>query len=744
MSSFHAGNILRVFVASAAFACGLGAAHAALDFDTYVIRRTVERVNVGGKLVDSVSTTYDMTRLGSTSLEASSLTLTSHGSYLSVVEEATLSGKIENRPHDITKDFLFQGSLPIPPLAAVHELSVMHGDTVYQARLKKMIYSLDDSFFDTLALRATLDTRTAFLQQLSDQGFEATFAGLSLGEPVRVRIAYDIPFSGAPGTAVRVPVIFHPSGAPPRQAEITFFEEAKDLPPVQWLSENGRVTLDSKGTHTVGYQESYLFRRDESPKTVVTLQTTGFESGKLKGQYLLFKGGLDDSLMNRLSRPLEVTFLWRWNPPYAFVETQNGLKTLSEMGRLAAQEARAFKQIIQEMSPRGHRFGLMRSAPGFSDDFYAPAEAESDGYQALLAYLDRFTEDRLYADFKDYKDDKPAWAATAWADSGEVSKSRKEFLAALGRIRRSFSDRPEALRHIEMIGMGSALPSLVDLKDPSVIEGIIDSVTVSNVFAPWLGVDMDQALQLKANGTLRPLSIASPLAAGLPPLLFPVFQPTSVEYRAFTATRSHAVVLPFSLNAEREAVIKAEGAFADSLQLQGIDVLGRKTRIYTLIPRMQRSPADSGIARLWAADPDRIAEIGEVDLGLRYGILTKGTYLGAGVSEGKVPGQSNGVAILPKSVRMAATVSFRVDGGMLRIAGLEGPAGSAAQRAPRMDIYDLSGRLVYRLSLEEFRNGAGFAIPIGYFQKFGRHGLVLVLRSAGRMHSFSLSVGGQS
>lgn len=236
------------------------------------------------------------------------------------------------------------------------------------------------------------------------------------------------------------------------------------------------------------------------------------------------------------------------------------------------------KQIIQEMAPRGHRFGLLHSMPGSVDAYFPPAQEGGGDYKRLLAYLDQFSEQRLYADYKDYKEDQPGWATTAWTDSGAVVESRKDFLAALGRIRKGFSDRPEALRHIEMIGLGSAPSTLVDLKDPAEIEAVLDSVTISNVLAFWPGVDLAQALQVKADENLRALDVKSPLAAGLGPLLFPVFQPTSVEYRAFTPSRSHAVVLPFALDAQREAVIKAESPFGDSLQLQGIDVLGRKTQ----------------------------------------------------------------------------------------------------------------------------------------------------------------------
>ncbi|HLP40591.1 MAG TPA: hypothetical protein VK465_03715, partial [Fibrobacteria bacterium] len=536
---------------------------AALDFHTYRIKKEkVETTAPDGSKQQEIRTSYELTRLGSVTLEASSLTLTSHGSYLAVVEEATLSGNVENRPRDITYDFLLQGSLPIPPLAAVHSLSVLHGDTVFRASLRKATYSLNDVFLDTASLKATLDSRVVYLQQHSDRSFEACFTKLALGEPVRVRIEYDLPFPGAPGASIRVPVLFHPTGTPPRQSQITFFEKSEGLPPVQWLSPSGRVTLSSPGTHTVEYRNEYLFRRNEAPSTLATLQATAFEVGRIKGEYLLFKGGLNDSLMNLLSRPLEVVFLWRWNPPYNFVEVRNGLKTLSPLGEVVAQQARILRQVVKELGPRGHRFGLLHIAPGREEAFFAPGESGGALQDSLLDYLAGFDEAGLYAAYKDYKDTRLPWAAAAWDDSGEVRKGQEEFLSALRRVRAGFGDNADVLRHIALIGVGGAPTSLIDLKNPEPLAAILDSVTIANVNAAWPGVNLGEVFKLETNKDLRPLALESPVP-GTPGILFPVFQPTSVEYRAFTASRSHAVVMPFSARAERQAVLKAETPFAD-------------------------------------------------------------------------------------------------------------------------------------------------------------------------------------
>lgn len=709
---------------------------AALDFYTYRIQENTTTVLKDGKPVDSSYSSYELARLGTVSLEASTLAITSHGNYLSVVETATLSGNTEERPGDITYDFLFQGSLPIPPLAAVHSLTVFHGDTAYAATLRKQVYSLDDHFLDTTRLQATLNGHVAFLQQLGDRSFEATFSKLSLGEPIRVRLEYDLPFPGAPGTAVHVPVIFHPSGTPPRQAQISFSEAGKDLPMVQWLGPSGRVNLDDQGSHTLDYGSEYQFRRDEDSSTLAAMQMTGFADGNFKGQYLLFQGGLSDSMMDVLSRPMEAAFLWRWNPPLNLVEFQAGLKTLSAEGRLAAAEAQAMKKIITEMAPHGHRFGLMHSVAGKDPVWFPPAEKGSDGYKRLLDYLDGFTEQRIYADYKDYKDPRPDWAATAWKDSGEVAASRSEFLADLAAIRTGFSDRSGVLRHIEMLGIGSVPASEIDLKDPKVIESALDSVTLSSLSASWLGVDLGAALKTKANADLRPMTLDADLGYGPVTLMLPVFQPSSVEYRAFSAGRSYALIMPFSSRAGREAALKAEAAFDDSLQLQGIDALGRNTRAHTLSPRVLRSAGDTALARLWAADPDRIADREESDLGMRYGILTKGSYLAAGVAEGKIA-QGN-VAILPKSIRLARGRVFRIQGDWLM---LEAPERMPA--ASWLEIFDMQGKRLGRVSLETFRSGNGFAIPLRRLADFRAARLVLILRGGGRMQTFTLALGGR-
>lgn len=723
------------FVLAATLVCA-GPARAALDFYTYGIQKNTTTTVKDGKTVDSSYTSYELARLGSVSLEASTLALTSHGNYLSVVETATLTGNIENRPRDITYDFLLQGSLPIPPLAAVHALTVFHGDTAYPATIRKQVYSLDDQFLDTAGLQATLNGRVAFLQQLGDRSFEATFSKLSLGEPIRVRLEYDLPFPGAPGAEAHVPVIFQPSGAPPRQAQISFSEMAAGLPVVQWLGPTGRVTLDDKGSHTLDYASEYRFRRDEDSSTLAALQMTGFADGKLKGEYLLFKGGLSDSMLDVLSRPLEAVFLWRWNPPLNFVEFQNGLKTLSAEGRLAAAEAQAMKRIILEMGPHGHRFGLMHSVAGEDAVWFPPAAAGSDGYERLLDYLDGFTEQRIYAEYKDYQDPRPDWAATAWKDSGEVVASRKEFLADLATIRKGFSDRDGILKHIEMLGLGSAPATEIDLKDPKVIEAALDSVTLSQVSASWLGVDLGSALKTRFNGDLRPVTVNADLGYGPLTLMLPVFQPSSVEYRAFAAGRSYALVMPFSASAGREGMLKADAPFDDSLQLQGIDALGRKTRAHTLSPRALRSGNDTGLARLWAADPDRITDREESDLGIRYGILSKGSYLAAGIGEGVL--QAGSVAILPKSVRLASGRVFRIQGDWLR---LDAPDRMGA--GAWLDIFDMQGRMLGHIGLDAFRSGSGFAIPLERLARFRAARIVLILRGAGRALPFTLAFGGR-
>ena len=49
-----------------------------------------------------------------------------------------------------------------------------------------------------------------------------------------------------------------------------------------------------------------------------------------------------------------------------------------------------------------------------------------------------------------------------------------------------------------------------------------------------------------------------------------------------------------------------------------------------------------------------------------------------------------------------------------------------------------------RISLEAFRSGNGFAIPLARLAQFRAARLVLVLRGAGRAQTFTIAIGGRS
>jgi hypothetical protein len=704
-------------------------AQAVLDFHSY-------------RAVDS---RYELTRLGSSSLESSTLTVTSQGGYLQVVEEAILTGNLEVRPNDITQDFLLQGTLPLPPLAAVHALTVYHGDTAFSANFKKMVYSVNEVFFDSTVLQTTLNSRVAFFQQLTDDVYEMTLAKLSLGEPVRVRIAYVLPFPGAPGTSVQVPVLFHPSGLAPRNVQITFYEaeSGRSLPPVQWLSPQGRVSLNHQATHTLAYQSAYVLRRDEAPQTQVTLQSTHFETGRFKGHYLLFKSGLSDSLMTLLSRPLETVFFWRWNAPYDFITRVDGLKALSSNGHMAVLQARAIKQAMQELGKRGHKVGLYHSRTDKPDVFLTP-KATTDN--ALYAYLDGFDEIGIFEAFKNHQDTTLPWAPSAWQDSSAYAKSQAHFLATVGQIKQALTQQSGVLTHIEMLGIGFGEPGTHALTDSSRLEEILGETTMAQVLASWPGVNLNRILRTQTNQNLRPVQITG-WGAGLPPLLFPVFQPTTVEYRVFSNGHSHSLVMPFQQSAERQAMIKANSTFADSVHLLGTDALGGKTRILTLSPRQIRRSQDSGLARLWAADPNRVAESLESDLGMRYGILSKASFFAASVGEGRFEAswESETIPVLPKRFISRPQSRFWVAGGHLRITH------ASHWTQPMLELYDMRGRLLLRINLAEYWDGQAFVVPLerlkalsaGSIASKGGLRVTAVLRFAGRNQTFTFNLAGQ-
>ncbi len=709
---------------------------AALNYQTYVIQQNDNYVFRDSQYVDSISYSYVLTPLGSVSLEAPALTITSKGSYLDIVEEGTLSGNIDNRPNNSTLDFLFQGSLPIPPNAAVRGLEVYHDDTLFVSTLKPMTYSLNNVFTDSAALATSLNGRVAFLQQLSDQGFEATFAKVALGQPITVRIRYELPLPGSPSAPISIPLIFQPSGEAPKTVNITFFEDDSTAAPFQWMGSSGPVTLHDKDIQTVPYSPSFTFQRVQPPHTLATLQTSDFSSGDWSGHYLLLNAGLNDSIMTLLSHPMETVFLWRWNNPANFVTTDGtGLKTLSAQGLLAVSEAQYMRQLAVELGARGHRFGLLHVIDGRDSVFFPPAGENDSGFTRLLAYLNGSSSQNLFSAYQNAKTGKPGWAPVTWTDSNSISQSQADFLSALNKIQKSYENQSD-LHHIIMLGTGDVTSTAYDLTQATVVQTILDSTTIVNYNAEWPGVDLGNALAIVNAAPLQLYSSVAAPPSGLYYLSFPIFQPSSVEYLSFTQNRVHAVVMPFADDAQTQAVMKATTPFGDSLELQGIDALGRNTRLLTLMPHFTDVAQDSGLARLWAADPNRIFENSESSLGMRYGILSKEAYLSAGEGTGILTGPDGNPIIAVKAASsFTRSPAFQISMDYVVI-------NVPLQSNMVLQVFDLRGRLLFVLPLDAYRFQNGFRIPLSLFRNLGMNHVTLRLLSQGRTYATTLWLGG--
>jgi hypothetical protein len=157
---------------------------------------------------------------------------------------------------------------------------------------------------------------------------------------------------------------------------------------------------------------------------------------------------------------------------------------------------------------------------------------------------------------------------------------------------------------------------------------------------------------------------------------FPSFEPATVEWRLYHDQGSQIIPMPFQAGAVRQALAKTDARYADSLTLQGVDRKGDPTRRLKILPKIFHRDSDSSLARCWAADPNRIADFPETDLGMRYGILSKGSYFQAAESDGiEIDGNTwpNGNPTLPSSVRKKSqassqkNLSGKISGGQFLI-----------------------------------------------------------------------------
>jgi hypothetical protein len=564
------------------------------------------------------SVTYIQRPLGSVQLEISEISVTPKGSYLDIVEDAWLSGNLtELNMKDMTENYLIKGTIPIPYKAAVTGLLTWKSDTCFKAELQPSRYNFDMSYTDSLTLMRSLDSKVALLQQQSETVYEATFSRVALGERKHVRVRYLLPNTGSGIGVYEIPVLFHSSKSKaPRFIQLTVNANATSLA-YNVVTANGEMPIRDIATISIPYQRNFVLKYAGS--TSSSMHLTSFSGGPFTGNYALINTEINDSLLGKLSRPIQTVFIWRWNGTQNFIDYSNKMKGLSVAAMRVIEQAGQMKSAMKSLLARGYRCALIHCLEGEAAPLFQSKEINDSSTILAMNYLSNFDEHTLFSKYSNQPDPLPSWVPQEVADESFIDKVRKEFLTTVGLARNLMTD-PGCYHHIILPSSGDVAPSFSkDLHDT--LAAILDSGTIDMTSAQWRGVNISASLP---SGMQRKL-------VSYMGFNWPMFFPATVQLRVDNGSRPFL----FPISGEHS------GVFAVSIRMQtpwdtmfnwtGFASNGEKTANFSMRPYLFQTSIDSGLVKIWAKDENHFTDKEEIHPAGTFGIVTKEAFLQATV-----------------------------------------------------------------------------------------------------------------
>jgi hypothetical protein len=677
--------------------------------------------------------------LGYSQLESSEVTVTPKGGYLDIIEDAWISSDLTQLHLDgVTNDYFFQGSLPIPAKAAVTGVQTWKGDTLFRAHLKPASYLSDNRYPDSASVHQALDSRVILFQQNTSSGYELTLSRLSLGERKHVRIRYMLPNTGGGSASYSIPILFNtPNGARPRFVTITVRADSGDLS-YNLVTGQGEIQLRDSSSHIVPYQSS--FNLLYAPRVSSTMHLTSFNQGAWAGTYLMLNTALTDTIIARLSKPIQTVFVWRWNSENGIVEYDQymQLKGLSAYGYQLVGQARAIRDAAATLARSGNRCALIHSVTGRSDYTYTSPELDDSSQARLDAYLAQFDEQTLYQRYNKTGTPQPTWVPQKAPGVTEIERGRTEFVSALSRAADLLVDTSTSFRHTVVVSAGGVYTSRPK-NMRSTVDSIFAGLTVYSDNAQWLGVDVGASVPSMYEQGLQTW-------AGY---YFPSFSPVTVQLKINNQAQPYSFPMSGRSLGTLAVALRTALDWDTTLQWIGFDQNGVVTSSTTESPQVFRTPMDSGLAKVWARDESHVAEKEEVYPGGTFGIVTKATYLQATMADmyfdytETVPFLADEEIQAPRSpvkrpvsAACRQTVSVKISGAMLCLES------SHTLRALR--VFDIHGRLVRTIDLRKYGAGSGsFRVPLSAIRPTGASSIfVVTIEGEGIHQSLKLTAGG--
>jgi hypothetical protein len=723
---------LRILFSLLAFSVGL--ANAEVAFYGYQKNFQVH-YNQDLKDYDTVITLVQQW-LGPVQLEISEINVTPKGSYLDIVEDAWISGSVSTlNMKDMTDNFMIKGTIPIPNKAAVTGLLTWKNETCYKAELQPSRYNFDKSYLDSISLNQAMDSKIALLQQQSETVYEATFSHIDIGERKHVRIRYLLPDTGSGIGIYTVPVLFHSSATQaPRYTQLTVQANASSLA-YNVVTANREMPIRDIASVSLPYQPNIVLKY--ASDAFSTMSITSFPDGPFAGNYALLNTEVNDSLLGKLSRPIQTVFIWRWNSPIAFIDYANQMKGLSSAAYQIINQASHMKATIQTLKKRGYSCGFTHLIEGQNVPAFQTREINDSSAAQAIAYLSKFDEQSLFSKYSDQPDPAPSWLPIQVAGESFIDKVRNDFFVQIASARRLMNDKT-CFHHIILVSVGDVSTSFSkDLHDT--LAAILDSATIDMYSAQWRGVNTSATIPSGMNLKLVPYWGFN----------FPMFFPATVQLGIYNNDRPFLFPLDGVHPGSFAVSIRMQTAWDTVFNWTGFASNGEKTAVFSMTPYLFQNHSDSGLVKIWAKDENHLTDKEEIYPAGTFGIVTKAAFLQATIQNintdiaKNVPFLQDNEIHAPRT-RIASPckpptmpkIKIELHQGILSV--------TSSTVISKIEFFDLQGRLIGSIDPSRLKAGRNhYRIPLNILFNFkGLKMMVIKISSISQTKIFKLNLEG--
>ncbi|MBD3345880.1 MAG: T9SS type A sorting domain-containing protein [Chitinivibrionales bacterium] len=495
----------------------------------------------------------------------------------------------------------------------------------------------------------------------------------------------------------------------------------------------------------------------ESQKSMMV--KTSFDDGNWKGNYLMYWGAPPESLLIKAGLKREIVFLWKWNFQHSFVYNDNSQKSISPYGIEVINQARRIYNSNIEIADAGDKVGLLleKGNPDINKMF--PLSNKNTAiFDSLQDFLSSIDSTYLLSHIRG-----AAPPVKIRIDENErenfFRKNTEAFDISLKLICSLFSDHEKILKHIVFISAGPVpeMPNLEDyyMNSDSVLS---DSISVSAYGSSpryptgyWPGVPMHKIIEnhaLMTEGTYSndfwiPEKRQAHFSATVKS------EKNSYETNLIEIQNRYSGCNYYYCSKNYYDTLSVDTMFFaghsvtdwhDAIDWKAFDTQNNELATYSEIPFTINSPSDTFCAKLWAGTNHPVSDTTYIlNRGARYGIIDEQYSLlaleqdtvsadqKALLENEELPFLSNDEIFLPDLTEENPSTSISAKAQSIHIhsfAFITYCNGSfkllipSKEKVKSVKIYDLKGRLVHQLSINDFNS-----INIITFQNHGILGM---------------------